>query len=252
MKKGAVLILIVFLLWGGILLLLPNGGKKPEGNTTPTVLPTSAPTEPPTFLSQIDQKTWDYYKLIAFYNEFGSASDQGVAKKWTTPISLYVGPNYTQEDLKIIQNHIAAMDAVPGVPDITLTGVQTDANLSVSFISQAEMNQMTEGNGEIALGYTTIWWDETGSITRGEIYIVSDEPTQLERQHTLLEELTQAMGLLNDSILYDDSIFYVEYKADLLSLSALDWKLLEIHYADVIEPGMREEAASALYEAEHP
>lgn len=248
MKNGAILVLVLFVLWTGILLFLPTKDATPAATAIPTAAAT--PTTAPSFLSQIDRSTWDYYKLIAFRNEFGSSEAQGVVKKWTTPIYLYIGPNHTPEDLTIIQNHIAAMQAVPGVPTIFVIEVPENANLTVSFISQEEMNRLTESHGEIALGYTTVWWDQTGSITQGEIYIVYDEQTQSERQHTLLEELTQAMGLMNDSILYENSIFYVEYKADLLSLSALDWRLLEIHYAEVMRPGMTENDAETLYTKE--
>ncbi len=252
MKNGGIIALILFVVWGVILLFLPTAFAPDPAPTQPPVPTVSAdPTEPPSFLSQIDQTTWDYYKLIALRNEFGSQSMQGVVKKWTTPISIYIGEHHTQEDLSIIQNHIEDLQAISGIPDMAVTDSFEDANLTISFITQAEMNVKTESHGEIALGYTTVWWDQQGSITKAEIDIVYDVQTQMERKHTLLEEITQAMGLMNDAILYEDSIFYVEYKPDILALSLLDWKLLQIHYTDIIEPGMKEGAVEALYTKAH-
>ena len=248
MKKGAGLVLILFVVWGCILCLLPSGTQTPA---EPTATVRATPAEPPSFLSYIDQTTWDYYKLIALRNEYGAASAQGFVKKWTDSISVFVGIHHTEEDLEIISNHLADLQKVPGIPAISLVDTAIDANVTILFITQADMNTMTESHGEIAHGYTTVWWDPNGAITKSEIYIVYDEQTQVERKHTLLEEITQALGLLNDAILYDDSIFYVEYKPDILSLSALDWKLLEIHYADLIEPGMKEDVLEDLYVQAH-
>ncbi|MBR5280258.1 MAG: DUF2927 domain-containing protein [Clostridia bacterium] len=252
MKKSIWIVILLFAIWGGILLLLPGEPKQqdaaPAISSTP--ISSTAPTAPPSYLARIDQATWDYYKLIALQNEYGAASSQGSVKKWMDSISVFVGIYHTDEDLHIISKHIEDLNKVPGIPAISITDSSENANVTILFITQADMNQMTADHGEIAHGYTTVWWDQ-GSITKSEIYIVYDEQTQLERQHTLLEEMTQARGLLNDAILYDDSIFYVEYKPDILSLSSMDWKLLEIHYSDLIEPGMKEAAGEDLYRQAH-
>lgn len=248
MKKGGIIVFLLFALWAGILCFLPSTFSS---DVQPRPMVSMTPTQPPSFLAQIDQTTWDYYKLIALQSEFGSSSRQDVVKKWTTPIFVYIGEHHTEDDLCIVQDHLDALQKIPGIPEISRTDSLENANLTISFITQGEMNVKTESNGEIALGYTTIWWDSQGSITKGEIDIVYDAQTQMERKHTLLEEITQAMGLMNDAILYDDSIFYVEYKPDIIALSSMDWKLLEIHYSDVIGPGMNGKEIDALYRTSH-
>ncbi len=245
MKQGQ------FLLLTGIVLLLcvvlvffaapqqdlPSGEPSAATTETPTVTPTPEP-KPLSILANISPETWSYYKSVALTSEFGTADQDGLIKKWTQPIYLYVDGPASALDRQIIDDHVTALKAMQGVPNIYLTENRQLANLTVSFVTQAEMNILTAETNEMALGYTRIWWDDNASITQGEIAIVYDEQTQLERQHTILEELTQSLGLMNDSDVYPDSIFYMEYADNVLALSDLDWQVVAIHYCDAIQPGM--------------
>lgn len=223
-------------------------------SATPTPVSTSTPTPLPTpnsMLQFVDETTWNYYKEVSLYSEYGSDDSGGLIKKWTEDVRLYVGEYATMEDLAIIKTHIAALNEISGIPAITLTDNEADANMTMSFITQAEMNDITQEHGEEAYGYARIWWNGDGSITRSTIYIVYDEQTQIQRQHTILEEITQSLGLMNDSDMYSDSIFYIYYSDDILSLSSMDWALIRIHYSEEIMPGMHAEAVEDLYLQHH-
>lgn len=208
--------------------------------------PTSSPT-PYSYLRDIDQLTWEYYKAVSLTSEFGSDDTTGLVKKWTQEIRVFVGEYATNEDWVIIRQHIEALNEIPGIPEIIFTENRLYANLQIFFVTQEEMNRITEGHNETALGYTTIWWDASANITQASIYIVYDLQTQAERQHTLLEEITQSLGIMNDSDLYADSIFYIHYAPDILALSPMDWTVLRIHYCDEIQAGMTGQEVEDLY-----
>ena len=227
--------------------------SQPEENISATYSASSpAPTAISTpivesFLQTFDLETWNYYKEIALYSEYGNSNPNGLIKKWQDDIRIYVNEFATEDDWSVLQGHVDAMNQISGIPHISFVQDAVLANMSISFITQSEMNKITEALKEISFGYTKIWWNQETCITRAQIYIVCDKQTTLERQHTILEELTQAMGLMNDSGRYSDSIFYVHYSASILSLSEMDWDLLRIHYADAIKAGMNSSTVTNLY-----
>ncbi len=222
----------------------------PELPASPTVVPTTIPTatpRKPTFVDGFDLDTWSYYKEIALISEYSALDQNGLIKKWNEAIRIYVDGLPTLEDRAIIQRHVAALNEIPGVPDISIEADALNCNMTISFITQKEMNTITKDHNEVAFGYTMIWWNYDAQITKAKIYIVRDRQKQIERQHTILEEMTQALGLMNDSARYDDSIFYIYYSDSILRLSKMDWDLIRIHYCDDIVSGMTAEDVSSLY-----
>lgn len=211
-----------------------------------TETPTPTATTVPSVLDAVDLLTWSYYQEIALYNEYGD-NQNGLIKKWTDEIKIYINELAADSDLEVIYSHIASLKLIQGMPDISIVDNVDACNMRISFITQSEMNTITQENGEIAFGYTTIWWNQDADITRAEIYIVCDKQEPIERKHTILEELTQALGLMNDSDRYDDSIFYVYYSDSILELSQMDWDLVKIHYCNEIKPGMDYDEVNVLY-----
>ena len=78
------------------------------------------------------------------------------------------------------------------------------------------------------------------------ILISSADITQKERSHLIREELTQSLGLMNDSNKYKDSIFYQEW-TDIAEYSEIDKAVIKLLYQKKIEPGMsKEQVLNAL------
>ncbi|MBX2816392.1 MAG: DUF2927 domain-containing protein, partial [Saprospiraceae bacterium] len=85
------------------------------------------------------------------------------------------------------------------------------ANFNV-FLTDADTYGQFEANAVPDLGsnwgYVYVYW--TGAvITRGSMYVDTKRNTDLDcMKHLLREELTQALGLLQDSSTHPESIFY--------------------------------------------
>lgn len=262
-SKSQIVLLIILLLVGFLLYFalqkqrsnkdLPSAtvNTPQTAASLPAGIPSpSAPTPVRSLLNDIDQETWSYYKEIALLQEFGTAPE--MIKKWTQPIVLYIGAYATEEDLVLIGTHIEALQEIPGIPQITQTDRLIDANMTIMFVTQAQLDEETAKYEESSFGFTRIWWaSRSGEITKAEIQIVWDEQTQAQRNHTILEEVTQALGLMNDSERYADSIFYVHYSTDITALSDLDWTLVRIHYDRAIAPGLNPEVVEQLYVQYH-
>jgi hypothetical protein len=75
--------------------------------------------------------------------------------------------------------------------------------------------------------------------------IATDVTNQVQRNHLILEEFTQGLGLLNDSSLYQDSIFQMDW-TEIQALSPLDKLIVRMLYAPVIKAGMKDNVTSKL------
>lgn len=55
----------------------------------------------------------------------------------------------------------------------------------------------SEASGILGVGFATLWWDETKTITRAEI-LISTAISQADLPSVMLEEITQSLGFLHD------------------------------------------------------
>lgn len=88
------------------------------------------------------------------------------------------------------------------------------------------------------LGYVYVFWNDKREIQRGIVMLTSDARHQNYVPHLALEEITQSLGLMNDSPEFADSIFYAKGGDDgqAVQLSALD-KALIVFFYNHIQPG---------------
>ncbi len=59
----------------------------------------------------------------------------------------------------------------------------------------------------------------------------------MKLKHVLREELTQSLGLMNDSFKYKNSIFY-QGNSEVTSYSDIDKQIIKILYSNRISPSM--------------
>ncbi len=179
----------------------------------------------------------DYYTEIALNTEYG-ASDRKV-HKWTEKVRFYVYPSEDAEKYKtFLQEHIDRLNSVEGFPGIVTADSPDDADLTLSFVTAKEMKDLPGTDNGDAYGYAQIsWLNKNGQIVSGKIYIVNESDSSPEDvKHTLVEETTQAMGLLSDSYRFENSIFYQGYST-VSKPSYEDMLLFRIHYSPYIPAG---------------
>lgn len=79
--------------------------------------------------------------------------------------------------------------------------------------------------------------DSNNAIYKARILLPTTRFNQMNRNHLIREELTQALGMGNDSYLYDDSVFYQRRNFP-DKYTKLDEKVIEILYREDIKLGM--------------
>ena len=198
-------------------------------------------------VSLYSQEEIDYYLEIAIGSEYGSPT---VVKKWTQPLRIEVGGDPTEEDSASLNRVVRDLNELTDEsPQLTL--VEERGNVEVLFVPVDSMSNYNENYQPGNLGYFYIWWNGQYQIQRAQVLIGSERTTQVQRSHLIREELTQSLGLMNDSPQYDLSIFQIDY-SEVRSFTDLDQTVIRMHYRAEVRPGMDREVAKSVLESITP
>ncbi|MBR6935023.1 MAG: DUF2927 domain-containing protein [Clostridia bacterium] len=210
--------------------------ETPYGAASPSPLPELTEAEKQ-FWKQAE-KLLDYYEDVALGSEYGDAD--GKVHKWKETVKLYVHASPEYEKYKdFYTRFIDRMNAIEGFPGIEFTDDPENASLTLEFVSAEELQNEIGAGKDQAYGFARIsWYNSSGEIFKGNIYIVREEDSsEADVKHTLVEETAQAAGLMNDSYRYETSIFYQGYST-VNKLSEEDEILLRMHYSEYLSGGI--------------
>ena len=171
----------------------------------------------------------EYFKKVAYGNEFNSGNTS--LKKWNQDVKIYVfgdKRDYLMSELKDI---VSELNGLISTINITIVSNESDANLIVLFGSAQEYNEF-ESN---SVGYTDqnqglfiVYGRE--ELTHATMYVDIERPSTNDGQkHLLSEELTQSLGLCNDSYDYPESIFYQGW-TETTEYAEIDKELIQMLY----------------------
>lgn len=179
----------------------------------------------------------DYLLEVAIGTEFGDASNS--IKKWIENVYIKVYGSTTLEDMQTLQKVVSELNELIDPIEITIVSdTQTDqkSNIDIYFVPEKEFAQYEPNYRPLNYGFFWVWWRDH-VIYRSRIMISTEGVTQVERSHLIREELTQSLGLMIDSSLYPDSIFF-EGWTQTLEYAPIDRLLIEMLYQPEIMPGM--------------
>jgi len=208
-----------------------------------TVAPTTTTAASTTTSGHRDypQAALDYFVEVAFGPEFGSGVRE--IRKWTQDVKIAVHGDPNPEDLAALEDVIADLNEIIGTIEIEI--VETGQNVDLHFAPEAQFAAIEPNYVPVNMGFFWVWWDGGGSFNSSRILVSTTDLSQAERNHIIREELTQSMGLMNDSFSYEDSMFYQEW-TETPAYSDLDELLIAMLYLPQITPGMKPEEALAL------
>ncbi len=143
-------------------------------------------------------------------SEFGSSRTRTV--RWArSPTLAIIGGTLGQRALA--EDIAASLSQAIAPLSIGLTDEPAEADIrlyidrprALAAIATDEGFTFVPGNA----GLFWCWWDSRGRLTRTVILIAdtwgADDPWL---QHLMLEEMTQSLGLMNDTALFSESVFY--------------------------------------------
>ncbi|MBQ8161593.1 MAG: DUF2927 domain-containing protein [Clostridia bacterium] len=179
----------------------------------------------------------DLLEDVAFRSEYGAASGGQNLIRWEDTLRIRVTGTPTATDLAFLEDFLMTLSfRVPQLPPIVRTDGE-DANIVIAYVPLSEMAEHVEGYIEDNWGFVSYWCDAQGCIVREEIAIASDVTSLHARQHLILEEIVNGLGLCNHHSIYNDSILYEAWTETQL-LSEVDWLMLNMIYSPEVAPGM--------------
>jgi hypothetical protein len=208
----------------------------------------------PTAESLSDEDYVRNFETVAFYREFDPDGVQQRLMRWDGPLRVALVGDVNERYRDYAAQHLADLAALSGL-EIGLADL-TDANVVVIlspdpferaldtyrdvympfFGSREAMEETTAHMKEVATCYARYDTDLSGEvITRAMALIPTDEGRFVVRA-CLIEELTQIMGLFNDSDDIVPSIF--NDSSPNMVLSEHDRILMRVLYDPRLEPGM--------------
>lgn len=193
----------------------------------------STPAQNENTFSRYTESEIEYFTEIGLGSEYGNTD--AVIRKWQTDIRIKINGEPTSRDIGALNTVISDLNPIIG-DKFSISVVEENPNIEIYFVPVSEFSICNAAPGNY--GYFNCKW-ENNVIYRCDICIATDI-YQEERSHMIREEVTQSLGLMNDSLKYRNSIFYQDYSAS-QKYSEIDRKLIEILYLDEIKPGMRKE-----------
>jgi len=175
-----------------------------------------------------------YFADIVLGAEYGNQAK--VIKKWMSDITISVQGKPTAEDMRTLKQVVLELNLLV-VPALRISLIERDGNIQFHFIPESRFSEVVSGYVPTNLGFFWVWWNNRYEIYQATVLITTKGVTQKERNHLIREELTQSLGLMNDSYQYKDSIFYQGWTAT-QRYAEIDKKLIRFLYQRTITSGM--------------
>jgi hypothetical protein len=197
--------------------------------------------EPPP-VSNDQAMALDYLSEVGFGDEYGSVPT--VLHKWTKDVGIGIHGTPTPADLATVNQVVAELNSLLSGLELRLTDGAAD--IEIHFAPESSFAAIEPKYQPVNMGFFRVWIDGDGAIHRGRILIASEGVTQGERSHLIREELTQSLGLFQDSRQYPDSIFYQGWTAS-GEYDSIDRPTIRLLYLPQLLPGMARSEVLSLF-----
>ncbi|MBW4655634.1 MAG: DUF2927 domain-containing protein [Kaiparowitsia implicata GSE-PSE-MK54-09C] len=216
----------------------PEAPSNPISGLLSRLLP---PREPAQTLSQ--DQVERYFQEVALGSEFGSANAK--VRRWNQDLRIAVHGNPTDQDLQTLTDVVDDLNALIG-HSVRLSFTNANPNTTITFAPESQFRNLDPNYRPRNLGFFWTTWDSSNHINSARILVSTTGVSQQERSHLIREELTQVLGLMQDSLAYPDSIFYQGW-TETTQYAPIDRAIIQLLYSSAVTPGMnRAQAEAAL------
>ena len=192
----------------------------------------------------VSAEALEYFLEVALGVEYGSSSQ--VILKWSRDPTIQVHGTPTADDLDTLSRVISELNELVG--GIRLDLVQENATVDIHFEPESRFASILPDYVSGNQGFFWTWWDGP-EIVRAKVLIASDQAvSQVARSHLIREELTQALGLMQDSYRYPKSIFYAGWTT-VTEYADIDREVIRMLYVDSVAAGMTRDQVMSLLRA---
>ena len=179
--------------------------------------------------SQTDKQTKRYFNSVCGKTEYDG--DLSEPMKWVTDVRVFVKGKKVDYLISELHKIVFELNQIIGPINIKIVNSQSDANVVILFGSEKEFNDFEPYSKRFTKNNygAFVYYGDT-YITRANIYVDIYRTKSINAQkHLLREELTQSLGLFNDTYDYPNSIFY-EGWTETTKYSDIDVRLIKMLY----------------------
>ena len=188
--------------------------------------------------SQTINDTISYYNEITKSTEFTNKPNE--PQKWKSDVKIYIDGIYDSVAEAEVYNVIEELNELISTINIAVVNNKNEANLIAFFgfcsdYDKFEPKAIPYSGNNYGLFVVN---SKNNEIFKGSFYVdvvrcgwLDTTLTDKTKKHLVREELTQSLGLYNDSMKYPNSIFYQGFTFT-TEYSDLDKKIIRIHYND--------------------
>jgi hypothetical protein len=175
----------------------------------------------------------DYFTRTAFGAEIGTPSP--FLRRWRPASGPHLGlsGSPTPEDLVVLDEVTAEINALTSL-DVDI--IDEPASVAVYFVPRSAFQSVLPEAQAGSDGFVWVWWGSDDHLT-GATVLVATDISQPLRDHVIREEVTQMLGLLQDSDVYAESIFYRAY-SEVTGYLPIDRVVIELLYRPELSAGM--------------
>jgi hypothetical protein len=179
------------------------------------------------------------FERVAFSSEFGGEYRAGRLIRWQGPIRVRLAGHFPDRFRVEVERQLAELRQ--------LSGLAIDIAEATSEAAPAQMTlEFSNSRGGTSFDpeapcRTLIW--ETGYVVRRVQIYITPYPDEV-RRHCIAEELTQALGLADDSRLVRDSIFNDASARQ--RIAPWDALMVRVLYDARLRPGMHKTEAMPI------
>ncbi len=185
---------------------------------------------------EFTSKQINYFLEIAMGAEFSQSGSASKIRKWQGDVRIQYFGSPTSADLTTLNSVISELNELTN-GGIHLQLVDRNPNITIHFSPESQFAQLEPNYQPGNYGYFWTRWDANNRIYNANVLITTTKVTQKERSHLIREELTQSLGLMQDSFKYAESVFYQPW-TDVTQYSEIDRSLIRMLYDPKISSGM--------------
>jgi len=183
---------------------------------------------------RVNRETLAYFNEVALHEE-GSPTPTRL-RKWLTNPRIRVNLNPTWADRDFLTSLIQEINSLQSA--LVLSQVESGENVDLYFVST---NQFTDCDPHAQNGYAAYFvrYDNTRDpyVIDGANVMIASDIAQDARLAAMRQDITQMLGLPNDSDTYPDSAFRMDWPLP-TEYSAIDRQILRLLYDPRLKPGM--------------
>jgi len=175
--------------------------------------------------SSHSQEVINYFKQVTMGREFDS--QKNYIKRWNTDVKIYVKGETNSELNSELNRIVSDLNDIIETINFKVVSDPSQANMVVFFGSYTTFHNL---NPDISLNVLEGNWGLFSAGTNNAVlYVDTHRANTQEQKHLLREELTQSLGLFNDTYDYPNSIFYQGWTTT-TEYSNIDRELIDMLY----------------------